>query len=58
MKRIREYHIEHYWQTEAVRRKKMAEFKEKILERIIVGAFILLECAITYEIFRQFFNHI
>lgn len=58
MKRIREYHIESYWAEEALKREKRAEFKEKILEKVILGAFILLECAITYEILKQFFNYI
>jgi hypothetical protein len=56
MKRIREYHREHYWETEAARRKKMAEFKEKFLERIIVGAFIALEVFLTYEFLRLLFE--
>lgn len=56
MKRIREYHIESYWQAEAVRRKKRAEFKEKIGEKIIVGLFIALEAAITFEFLRLVFE--
>jgi hypothetical protein len=56
MKKIREYHIESYWAAEAVRRKKMAEFKEKFLERIIVGAFIALEVFLTYEFMRLLFE--
>lgn len=56
MKRIREYHIEHYWQTEAVRRAKRAEFKEKVLEKVILGAVFALFCAVSYGIISQVFE--
>ena len=56
MKRIREYHIESYWATEAAKREKRAEFKDKLLERIIIGAFIALECVLTWEFMRQLFE--
>lgn len=53
MKRLQEYHIEHYWATEAAKRKKRAEFKEKLPEIIIIGAFTALETALTWEFLRQ-----
>ena len=56
MKMIREYHIEYYWETEALKRKKKAEFKDKVLEKIIVGAYIALQVVIVWEIFRQLFE--
>ena len=56
MKNIREYHIEAYWQAEALKRKRMAEFKEKIGEKIVVCLFIALEIVITYEFLRQLFE--
>jgi hypothetical protein len=56
MKRIREYHIESYWAAEAVKREKRAEFKDKLLERIIIGAFIALECVLAWEFMRQLFE--
>ena len=56
MKTLRRYHIESYWAEEALKREKKAEFKEKVLGKIIIGAFILLECAITYEFLRQVFE--
>jgi hypothetical protein len=56
MKRVQEYHIEHYWQTQALKRKKKAEFKEHILDKIIIGAFIALEMVIMWEMLRQLFE--
>jgi hypothetical protein len=56
MKRIREYHIESYWAEEALRREKRAEFKEKLLERVVIGAFIAFECALVWEFMRQLFE--
>lgn len=56
MKRLQEYHIESYWQTQAFKRKKRAEFKEKVLNKIIVGAFIALEMVIIWEFLRQAFE--
>ena len=56
MKRIREYHIEHYWQTEAARREKRAEFKEKVLEKVILGGVFALFCAVSYGFIAQIFE--
>ena len=56
MKKVQTYHIEHYWQTEAVKRQKRAELKEKLFDKIIVGAFIALGMVITWEFCRQLFE--
>ena len=56
MKQIQTYHIEHYWQTKAVKRQKRAELKKKVFEKIAVGAFIILNAAITWEFCRQLFE--
>ena len=56
MKRIREYHIESYWAAEAVRREKRAEFKEKVLDKLVVAAFIALEAFITIEFIKLVFE--
>ncbi len=53
MKRIREYHIEHYWAEEALKREKKAEFKEKVLEKIILGAVFAFFCAVSYGFISQ-----
>ena len=56
MKRIREYHIESYWAEEALRREKRAEFKEKVIRRIPLGALVALEAVITWEFLRMVFE--
>ena len=56
MKKIREYHIEHYWQAEAVRREKRAEFKEKLVKRIMLAALFALYGFIGWELMRQIFE--
>jgi hypothetical protein len=53
MKRIREYHIESYWAEEALRREKRAEFKEKVLEKVILGAVLALFFAVSYGFISQ-----
>lgn len=56
MKRIREYHIESYWAAEAAKRRKRAEFKENVGDKIIIGVLIILEAVITFEFLRQIFE--
>jgi hypothetical protein len=56
MKKIREYHIESYWAEEALRREKRAEFKEKVLEKIILGAAFALFFAVSYGLIAQLFE--
>lgn len=56
MKRIREYHIESYWAEEALRRERMEHFKEKVLEKIILGAAFALFCAVSYGLIAQLFE--
>ena len=56
MKRIREYHIESYWAEEALKREKRAEFKEKILEKVILGAVFALFAAVSYGFIYQIFE--
>ena len=56
MKRLQEYHVESYWAEEALRREKRAEFKEKVLEKVILVAFFALEGFIAWEFMRQLFE--
>ena len=56
MKRMREYHIEAYWAAEALRREKMKHFKEKVLEKIILGAAFALFFAVSYGVISQLFE--
>ena len=56
MKQIKTYHIEHYWQTEAIKRKKRAEARAKLYDVIRFGAFIILLAALYFEFYRQLFE--
>lgn len=56
MKTLREYRIESYWAEEALKRKRMAEFKERVLEKIVAGLFYVLGFAVAFELIRQFFE--
>ena len=56
MKQIKTYRVEHYWQTEAAKRQKRAKLKEKFFNKIIIGAFVVLEMVVVWEFCRQFFE--
>ena len=56
MKKIREYHIEAYWAEERAKKQKRDEIKDKLFDIIAIGAFIALECFITWEFMRQLFE--
>ena len=49
MKKIREYHIEHYWAEEAKKQQKKAEIKERVGYIALLVCFFALWFFATYE---------
>lgn len=55
-KKIKEYHIEAYWAEESEKRQRAAELKQKFIDGMIIGGFLVLHCFVTYEFLRQLFE--
>lgn len=56
MKTIREYHIEHYWQEEALKREQRSAIKERAFIALVIVAFVALNAVMGYEFLDLLFE--
>ena len=56
MKKIRAYHIESYWAEEAYKKQRAEELKQKFKEGFAIGAFVVLNLWVGYELLVQLFE--
>ena len=56
MKKIRAYHIESYWSEEAAKQERRAELKQKFRDGFWIGAFVVLNLWVGYELLVQLFE--